>query len=80
MSQSRYDLVSDMGNISLPITSVVDHSVVDTNTTMTKEIRFALSTSSIDTKYYYNTLAWFELNSETVPVKIVIESLIEEIE
>lgn len=80
LSQSRYDLVSDMGNISLPITSVVDHSVVDTNTTMTKEIRFALSTSSIDTKYYYNTLAWFELNSETVPVKIVIESLIEEIE
>jgi hypothetical protein len=80
LSKSRFDLVSNKDDLSLPITSVVDHAAALTTTAMEKEIRFALRTNSIDAKYYYNNLAWFQLNSESVPVKIVVERLVEEIE
>jgi hypothetical protein len=80
LSQTRVDLIANKNNLSLPVTSVIDHSVADTSSVIEKQILFGLSTSSIDTKYFYNNLAWFQLNSESVPVKIVVERLIEEIE
>ncbi|MDB9743954.1 hypothetical protein OAA91_00340 [Fibrobacterales bacterium] len=79
LSQSRTDLILNKEDLSLPITSIIDHSVADTSSFKT-EIRFSLSSTAIDSKYFYNNLAWFQLNSENTAVKIVVERLVEEIE